>query len=54
VAVDEGGDLTVEQQVVRHVVEGLRGELVRELVEAFVGLWEEGEEEDAEDYCDDG
>jgi hypothetical protein len=31
--VGEGVDLTVEQQVVRHVVEGLRGELVRELVE---------------------
>jgi hypothetical protein len=30
-AVDD--DLTVEQQVVRHVVEELRGELVRELVE---------------------
>jgi hypothetical protein len=33
-----GEGLLVGEQVVRHVVEGLRGELVRELMEGMLGV----------------
>jgi hypothetical protein len=36
-AAEEGG-LTWEEQVVKHMVEGLRGELVRELIEGLLDV----------------
>jgi hypothetical protein len=34
----ENGGVSVREQVVRHVVEGMRGELVRVLMEEVVGV----------------